>query len=53
MRLGKGVVDFWMETVELNRTWSLHKSLDGLRSENGGGRHGTKEDLCLESRLQV
>lgn len=23
MRLGKGVVDFWMETVELNQTWSF------------------------------
>lgn len=53
MRLGKGVVDFWMETVELNQTWSLRRSLDGLRSENGGAGTEPRSLLRGEPRLRI
>lgn len=53
MRLGKGVVDFWMETVELNQTWSLRRSLDGLRSENGGAGTEPRSVLRGEPRLRI
>lgn len=53
MRLGKGVVDFWMETVELNQTWSLRRNLDGLRSENGGAGTEPRSVLRGEPRLRI